>query len=171
MMLISARAATTHQAWWYAVTRSSGDPGVPMIATKSATPIAMVACRIMVITPEPVANDEGGRDAVPTPMRVGKVSPTPMPVHIIPMMTTAMFGLAPIIVAQKSGPAAKNKAPAVVTVADPNLLISFLAKRSDVTGTSNGPGAMARPVFSADHSHAVCCQRAIDSSMAPKAAP
>lgn len=42
-----------------------------------ATPIAIAACRIMLITPEPVANDDGGRDAVPTAMRVGKVSPTP----------------------------------------------------------------------------------------------
>ena len=55
-----------------------------MMATKSATPIAMAAWRIMLTTPEPVANEEGGNDAAATPIKVGKVRPTPTPVQSIP---------------------------------------------------------------------------------------
>ena len=38
---------------------------------------------------------------------------------IIPPMTQPMLGSAPIVVAQRSGPAAKNIAPAVATAAGP----------------------------------------------------
>jgi len=58
--------------------RSAGTVAVPSTATKIATPIASAAWRIMLMTPDPVAKDDGGRAAAPTPIRVGKVRPTPI---------------------------------------------------------------------------------------------
>ena len=49
------------------------------MATKMATPTAKPIWRTMLITPDPVANDEAGSADVPTPISVGSVSPTPMP--------------------------------------------------------------------------------------------
>ena len=85
-----------HHPRWYARTRSAGDAGDATTATNIATPIARPAWRIMLITPEPVANDDGGSDDAATPISVGKVSPTPMPVNIMPAMTTGAFGSSPI---------------------------------------------------------------------------
>src|SRR4029077_4646253 len=45
-----------------------------------------VAARIIMIQAEPVANDDDRRPEAATPIRVGNVSPTPMPVGIMPMM-------------------------------------------------------------------------------------
>src|ERR1700761_5264606 len=150
--------------------RSGSDEGEPMMATKIATPTASAACRIMLMTPEPVANAEDGRPAEPTPIMVGEVRPTPMPVGIMPATTSHGFGSPPITVAQITRPAAKNRMPAVPTIAGPKRLIRRPATSSEVIGTSSGPGAMQRPVCSADHPHALCSHNATDNSMAPKAA-
>jgi hypothetical protein len=40
--------------------------------------------RIMFTTAEPVAKEDGGRDDAAVAIRVGRVSPTPIPVRIIP---------------------------------------------------------------------------------------
>src|SRR5271168_1082614 len=141
-----------------------------MMATKIATPTASAACRIMLMTPEPVANEDDGSPATPTPIRVGNVRPTPMPIGIIPIGTSNEFGACPIIVAQKASPRMKKKMPAVTTDAAPKRAISRPASNSEVIGTNSGPGAMARPVFSADHPHAVCAHNADDNNIAPKAA-
>ena len=82
-------AAIAHQACRKATSRSSCEPGVPMMATRSATPTARPVWRIMLTTPEPVAKEEAGSEPVAAPIRVGKVSPTPTPISIMPPMTVA----------------------------------------------------------------------------------
>src|SRR5258706_15330208 len=67
------------------------------MATSRATPIAIPVWRIMLIAPEPVANDEGGSDDVLTPIKVGSANQQragrhretdlqsrPAPDHLIP---------------------------------------------------------------------------------------
>src|SRR5882672_4854848 len=147
-----------------------GNAGEPMTATKIATPTASDACRIMLITPEPVANEDGGSPDALTPIKVGKVNPTPIPIGIMPMTTSVALGSSPITPAQQIRPAAKKRMPAVMTGAAPKRAISLPASNSEVIGTRSGPGAIARPVLSADHPHAVCSQSATDSRVAPKAA-
>jgi hypothetical protein len=48
----------------------------------------------MLITPEPVAKDEPGSAPTPTPINVGNVRPTPIPVGILPTTTHKRFGSA-----------------------------------------------------------------------------
>src|SRR5665213_1259172 len=124
----------------------------------------------MLMTPEPVANADGGNPPAPTPIRVGKVRPTPMPVGTMPSITSSMLGSCPIRSAQAASPATKKNTPAVTTAAAPNRAINRPDSSSEVIGTSSGPGAIASPVCNADHPHAVCSHSATDSSMAPKAA-
>jgi len=74
--------AMTHQARRNAAMYASAEPGDPTMATKMATPTAKPIWRTMLITPDPVANDDAGSAEVPTPISVGNVSPTPMPDRI-----------------------------------------------------------------------------------------
>jgi hypothetical protein len=74
----------TIQPSWKAVTCAAGVAGVPMTATSTATPTASPTCLSMLTTAEPVAKEWGGSDDAPVDMKVGKVSPTPMPVISIP---------------------------------------------------------------------------------------
>jgi len=131
-----------------------------MTATKIETPTASDACRIMLITPEPVANEDGGSPDALTPIKVGKVNPTPIPIGIMPITTSVALGSSPITPAQQIRPAAKKRMPAVITGAAPKRAMSLPASNSEVIGTRSGPGAIARPVLSADHPHAVCSQSA-----------
>src|SRR6185437_791367 len=166
----AATAAMIHQPRWNAVTRSASVAGTPTMATNIATPTASAACRIMLMTPEPVANADGGNPPAPTPIRVGNVRRTPMPDGMMPRTTASALGSCPISSAQAASPPTKKNTPAVTTAAAPNRAISRPDSRSDVIGTSSGPGAIASPVCSADHPHAVCSHSATDSSMAPKVA-
>ena len=61
---------------------------------------ASAAWRIMLITPEPVANDDAGNAAVPTAIKVGNASPTPMPAGTVPSTTMAPFDVSPMYSAQ-----------------------------------------------------------------------
>src|SRR6266566_8242033 len=82
-------AAIAHHAWRKAASRSSGDPGMPMMATKAATPTAIPVWRIMLMTPDPVAKEEAGRAPVAVPIIVGKASPVPAPISVMPPITVA----------------------------------------------------------------------------------
>src|SRR5262249_49500647 len=120
--------------------------------------------------PDPVAKEDGGSEPALTPINVGNVRPTPMPIGTSPPVMSSMLGSAPTRVAQMTSPAGKQRDPAPMTDAAPKRAISRPAISSDGIGTSNGPGAIASPVFNADQPQAVCCHSALDSSMAPKAA-
>src|SRR5579872_1189914 len=124
----------------------------------------------MLTTPEPVAKEEGGSDEVATLISVGNVSPTPTPIRIMPSRTPARLGSTPTRIAHRMSPAANSSTPAVTTVAAPKRPMSLPASRSAVVGTNNGPGAIVIPVFIADQPQAVCSHKAIDNSIAPKAA-
>ena len=65
-------AIMIHQPRWNAAILSAIVAGVARIATKIATPIASIACRIMLMTPEPVANDADARDAE-SPAEAGRL--------------------------------------------------------------------------------------------------
>src|SRR5258708_27992660 len=136
------------------------------MATNIATPTARDACRIMLTTPEPVANEDGGKAPPLTPIRVGNVRPTPMPVGIMPMTMIMAFGSDPIARAYQTNPVAKEKTPAAMTGAAPKREISLPENSSDVTGTRRGPGASASPVIKADHPHAGCSHNAPESTIA-----
>src|SRR5258705_2272843 len=153
-----------------ATTRPAVDAGEPTIATNIATPTARDACRIMLTTPEPVANEDGGKAPPLTPIRVGNVRPTPMPVGIMPMTMIIAFGSGPIARAYHANPVAMERMPAAMTGAAPKREMSLPENSSDVTGTRRGPGAIASPVIKADHPHAACSHKATESSIAPKAA-
>jgi len=62
------------------------------MATSRATPIAIPVWRIMLIAPEPVANDEGGSDDVLTPIKVGSANPTPRPIGSMPKVAARKVG-------------------------------------------------------------------------------
>src|SRR5436190_5316 len=62
------------------------------MATSRATPIAIPVWRIMLIAPEPVANDEGGSDDVLTPIKVGSANPTPRPIGSMPKVAARKRG-------------------------------------------------------------------------------
>lgn len=79
--------ATTHQPRWNAARACAGVPGVPRTTTSTATPTASPICRIMLITPDPVAKECGGSDPAAVAISVGRVSPTPVPVSSIPPST------------------------------------------------------------------------------------
>jgi hypothetical protein len=51
--------------------------------------------RIMLIAPEPVANDEGGSDDVLTPIKVGSANPTPRPIGSMPKVAARKLGSRP----------------------------------------------------------------------------
>src|SRR5258708_6193904 len=65
------------------------------MATSRATPIAIPVWRIMLIAPEPVANDEGGSDDVLTPIKVGSANPTPRPIGSMPKVAARKLGSRP----------------------------------------------------------------------------
>ena len=73
----------------------------------------------------------------------------------MPKDTIAKLGLRPIVSAHAANPPENKRIPAVTTAAAPKRAISFPANRTEVIGTSNGPGAIARPVSRADQSQAV----------------
>ena len=64
-------ATNTHHPKWKAATRSFSEAGEPTMATKTATPIAIDAWRIMLTTPDPVAKADGGNAPPLTPINVG----------------------------------------------------------------------------------------------------
>ena len=74
-------AAISHHADLKAASFSSGVLAVPTTATRTATPIAIPVCRIMVTAPDPVAKDDCGSEAAAAHISVGIVKPTPMPVR------------------------------------------------------------------------------------------
>src|SRR5258706_13497941 len=120
------------------------------MATSRATPIAIPVWRIMLIAPEPVANDEGGSDDVLTPIKVGDNNPAPRPIGSMPIVATRKLASRPGITAHQTSPRAKEIVPAAQTAATPNRAMSRRENRSDTTGSSSGPGAIARPIFRAD---------------------
>src|SRR4051812_7500541 len=71
--------------------------------------------------------------------------------------------------AHQETPSAKTAAPTALTAAGPKRAIARPATRKENTGTISGPGAMERPVASADQPQTSCSQSTIESSMAPKA--
>src|SRR3954465_1271894 len=145
--------AMTHQARRNAAMYASAEPGDPTMATKMATPTAKPIWRTMLITPEPVANDDAGSADVPTPISVGSVSPTPMPDGITQRTANPRSGWDPASTAHTMTPAVKTTSPTATTVAAPKRAINLPANNNDVTGTMKGPGAMARPIFMAGQCH------------------
>lgn len=80
-------AAVNHQACRNTESVGTCPAPVPSTATRRATPRAIPIWRTMLITAEPVANDGGGSEADAVAIIVGSVSPTPMPVRIMPPST------------------------------------------------------------------------------------
>lgn len=81
-----------------------------------------------------ITNDEGGNDAVPILMRVGNVSPSPMPVQIMPPMTGhALFGSH----RRRPEKRSRNKTDGA-TAAAPTQAISLPANSSEVIGAGGG---------------------------------
>ena len=60
-------------------------------------------------------------------------------------------------------------APAAITRPGPKRAMSRPATRKANSGTISGPGAIARPVCSADQPHTCWSHRTIESSIAPNA--
>src|SRR5215472_6437004 len=104
----------------------------------------------MLIAPEPVANDEGGSDDVLTPIKVGSANPTPRPIRSMPKVAARKLASRPGTTDHQTCPRANEMIPAAQTAAAPNRAMSRRENRSETTGTSNGPGAIARPIFRAD---------------------
>src|SRR5215471_13513704 len=104
----------------------------------------------MLIAPEPVANDEGGSDDVLTPIKVGSANPTPRPIGSMPKAAARKLASRPGTTDHQTSPRANEIMPAAETAAAPNRVMSRRENRSEMTGTSNGPGAIARPIFRAD---------------------
>src|SRR5215475_810941 len=104
----------------------------------------------MLIAPEPVANDEGGSDDVLTPINVGSVNPTPTPIGSMPKVAARKLASRPGTTDHQTCPRANEMIPAAETAAAPNRAMSRRENRSEMTGTSSGPGAIARPIFRAD---------------------
>src|ERR1700683_708048 len=92
-----------------------------------------------------------------------------MPVTTMRPSAIGMSGSSPQNTAHHTIPAANTTTPNAVTAATPKRAISRPETRSDVTGTMNGPGAMAMPVFSADQPQPCCIHSAVESSIAPNA--
>ena len=82
-------AAITIQPCRKADSSPAGLAGLPSTATSTATPTARPTWRSMLTTAAPVANEGGGRDAAAVAISVGSVSPTPMPVRIMPPSMSA----------------------------------------------------------------------------------
>src|SRR5487761_1210178 len=70
--------------------------------------------------------------------------------------------------AHQASPAAKTAEPSDITAAAPKRAMSRPATRKENSGTMSGPGAIARPVRSADQPQLSWAHSTIDSSMAPK---
>src|SRR4029077_6381682 len=126
--------------------------------------------RIMLIAPEPVANDEGGSDDVLTPIKVGSANPTPRPIGSMPKVAARKLGSRPGTTDHQTCPRANETIPAAQTAAVPNRAMSWRENRSETTGISSGPGAIARPIFRADQPQIICSHNTIDNKSAPKAA-
>src|SRR5258708_35689039 len=124
----------------------------------------------MLIAPEPVANDEGGSDDVLTPIQVGLGNPAPRPIGSMPKVATRKLASRPGITGHQACPRANEIIPAEQTAAAPNRAMRRRENRSETTGISSGPGAIARPIFKADHPQIICSHNTIDSKSAPKAA-
>src|SRR5260370_15260871 len=124
----------------------------------------------MLIAPEPDANDEGGSDDVLTPIKVGIVNPAPRPIGSMPKVATRKLASRPGITAHQACPRADEIMPAEQPAAAPNRAMRRRENRSETTGISSGPGAIARPIFKADHPQIICSHNTIDSKSAPKAA-
>jgi hypothetical protein len=71
------------QAWWKACT-APAPVETPRMATRPATPRAMPICRLMTNSADPVAKRSGGNGAVAAPPSEGSMSPTPMPLRMLP---------------------------------------------------------------------------------------
>ena len=112
-----------------------------MMATKIATPTASAACRIMLMTPEPVANDDGGSDDVPTPISVGKVKPdADAGRDHADHRRTATFGSSPISAAQQTKLPRKEDDAGGDDGAAPNRAISRPAKQQRRDRHQQRPG-------------------------------
>ena len=146
---------------------ASAEPVDPTMATKMATPRARPSWRTMLITPDPVANDEAGSADVPSPISVGSASPTPMPDEIMQRTANPRSGCDPVSIAHATTSAVNTTSPAAADVAEPNRVINLPASNNDVTGTMKGPGAMARPIFMADQCQTPCSHDASESRKPP----
>src|SRR5580692_2382295 len=124
----------------------------------------------MFIAPEPVANDEGGSDDVLTPIKVGIVDPAPRPIGSMPKVATRKLASRPGTTAHQPCPRANEIIPTAETAAAPNRAMSWRENRSETTGISSGPGAIARPILRADQPQIICSHNTIDIKSAPKAA-
>src|SRR5260370_14012274 len=139
------------------------------MATSRATPIAIPVWRIMLIAPEPVANDEGVSDDVLTPIKVGSAKTTPRPIGSMPKVAARKLGSRPGTTDHQTCPGANEIIPAAQTAAVPNRAMSWRENRSETTGISSGPGAIARPIFRADQTQIICSPKTIDCKSTPKA--
>jgi hypothetical protein len=93
-----------------------------------ATPSANVVCPTVLSTPEPVAYADAG-NAIPSTM--------------MPAIAAVMFGSSPSTTGNHAMPTPNSMAPDPAAAAEPIRSITRRASRSDVTGTTNGPGAIA----------------------------
>ena len=106
----------------------------------------------MFTTPEPVANDEGGSDAAASPSASASESDADAGMRCR-AGSARQARRQSDRVAPTRQPAAKTTRPARPPAPAPNRAINRPATSSEVTGTRNGPGAMASPVLSADQPH------------------
>src|SRR5258708_12378540 len=90
------------------------------MATRRASPIAITVWRIMLIAPEPVANDEGGSDDVLTPIKVGSANPTPRPIGSMPKVAARKLGPRPGTTHHQTCPKPTEIIPPPQTAAPPN---------------------------------------------------
>src|SRR6202035_2848560 len=70
--------------------------------------------------------------------------------------------------AHQASPAAKTAEPSDITAAAPKRAMSRPATTKENSGTISGPGAIARPVRSADQPQLSWAHSTTDNSMAPK---
>src|SRR5260370_17212598 len=109
------------------------------MATSRATPIAIPVWRIMLIAPEPVANDEGGSDDVLTPIKVGSANPTPRPIGSMPKVAARKLGSRPGTTDHQTCPRANEIIPPAQIPPGPNPAINRPETNTQPTRITNRP--------------------------------
>src|SRR5260370_5537004 len=103
------------------------------MATSRATPIAIPVWRIMLIAPEPVANDEGGSDDVLTPIKVGSANPTPRPSGSMPKVAARKLPSRPSTTNHHTSTRANEIITAAENAAEPNPTMNLHVNSTETT--------------------------------------
>src|SRR6059036_1144130 len=106
----------------------------------------------MVTTADPVDDRSEGSPAVADEMMVGNAKPTPTPPISHPGRNSSYDGCAPTLALTIVVPTANKTHPIAVSTPDGTRPDSRCATPVKI-GTITGPGAIARPVCSADQPH------------------